>query len=32
MQGAIKAGHIPGLIPLGYRRENKCLVVDQADA
>lgn len=32
MQGAIKAGHIPGLTPLGYRREKKCLVVDPADA
>ena len=32
MQGAIKAGHIPGLTPLGYRREKKCLVVEPADA
>ena len=28
MDGAIKAGHIPGKTPTGYRRENKCLVVD----
>ena len=28
MAGAIKAGHIPGKTPAGYRRENKCLVVD----
>lgn len=28
MDGAIKAGHIPGVTPVGYRRENKCLVID----
>lgn len=28
MDGAIKEGHIPGKTPTGYRRENKCLVVD----
>lgn len=28
MDGAIKAGHIPGVTPIGYRRENKCLVID----
>lgn len=28
MDGAIKAGHIPGKTPTGYRRENKCLVID----
>ena len=32
MDGAIKAGHIPGLTPLGYRRENKQLVVDPVDS
>lgn len=32
MDGAIKEGHIPGLTPIGYRRENKCLVVDPVDA
>lgn len=31
MQGAIKAGHIPGLTLLGCRREKKCLVVDPVD-
>ena len=28
MDGAIKTGHIPGVTPVGYRRENKCLVID----
>ena len=28
MDGAIKAGHIPGVTLIGYRRENKCLVID----
>lgn len=28
MDGAIKAGHIPGVTPVGYRRENKSLVID----
>lgn len=32
MDGAIKEGHILGLTPLGYRRENKYLVVDPVDA
>jgi site-specific DNA recombinase len=26
--GAIKEGHIPGRIPLGYKRENKIVVID----
>lgn len=28
LEGAIKAGHIPGPAPLGYKRENKKLVID----
>ncbi len=28
--GAIKEGHIPGKAPLGYKRENKKLVIDYA--
>lgn len=29
MIGAIKNGHIPGVTPIGYKRENKKLVIDE---
>ena len=29
LEGAIKAGHIPGPAPLGYKRENKKLIIDE---
>ena len=28
LQGAIKEGHVPGKTPLGYKRENRKLVID----
>lgn len=30
MVGAIKEGHIPGSIPLGYKRDNKKVVIDES--
>ena len=30
MIGAIKGGHIPGITPIGYKRDNKRLVIDKA--
>ena len=29
MVGAIKSGHIPGVTPMGYKRDNKRLVIDE---
>jgi site-specific DNA recombinase len=29
MIGAIKSGHIPGITPIGYERDNKRLVIDE---
>lgn len=30
MVGAIKEGHIPGLIPLGFKRDNKKVIIDES--